>query len=595
LSGDPTSSIDRKVRPPIGADDAAAHEEHRLDRSAHAAIARLSGGFSPMGLAEAWLDWAMHLSASPQRLGEIAHAGGKEVLRLAMLSAGAVATRGVCVPCERALPYDKRFRDPRWQQWPFAIYASNLLAWERWWDEATRDIHGATPHHLELLNFVGRQYLDTLSPSNFAATNPEVLDAIRQTGGRNLVEGAVLAAKDAQRTLSHQRPESAEQYVPGLNVAVTPGRVVHRTPLAEIIQYAPVTGKVHPEPLVIVPAWIMKYYILDLAPQSSLVRHLTEQGFTVFMVSWKNPGPEDRETGFDDYRRHGVMAALDAATTITGARKVHSIGYCIGGTLLSVAAAAMARDGDDRLASLTLFTAQTDFEEAGELRTFIDESQLALLDDMMVEKGVLEGSQMAGSFHLLRSNDLIWSKVIRRYLLGRDEPMDEMAAWSTDATRMPARMHSEYLRAFYLNNDLAEGRFRAGGGSVDLGDIRVPVFAVGTEADYVAPWRSAFRLHRLVESDVTFVLANRGHNQGIISPPGAEGRYFRIGTSRATGNHVDAEQWLARHERQEGSWWPAWFAWLEARSGAKVAPPPLGRPEAGFAATDVAPGRFVHG
>lgn len=595
MPGNQNPSTVRTPRPPIVVDEAEAKQEHRLDRATHAAIARFSGGFSPMGLTEAWLDWAMHLSVSPQRLGEIAQAGAKEAARLAMLSAGAMATHGVCAPCERSLPYDKRFRDPRWQQWPFALYASNLLAWERWWDEATRDIHGTTPHHLELLNFVGRQYLDTLSPSNFVATNPEVLDAIRETGGRNLVEGAVLAAKDAQRALSHQRPESAAQYEPGRNVAVTPGRVVHRTPLAEIIQYAPTTGKVRPEPVVIVPAWIMKYYILDLGPRASLVRHLVEQGFTVFMVSWKNPGPEDRETGFDDYRRQGVMAALDAATAITGAKKVHAVGYCIGGTLLSVAAAAMARDGDDRLASLTLFAAQTDFEEAGELRTFIDESQLALLDDMMAEKGVLEGSQMAGSFHLLRSNDLIWSKVIRRYLLGRDETMDEMTAWSTDATRMPARMHSEYLRALYLNNDLAEGRFTADGGSVDLGDIRVPAFVVGTEADYVAPWRSVFRLHRLVESDVTFVLANRGHNQGIIAPPGAEGRHFRIGTSSAAGTHIDADQWLARHDRQEGSWWPAWFAWLEAHSGAKAALPPMGRSDAGFPATDAAPGRFVHG
>jgi len=548
-----------------------------------------------MGLTEAWLDWALHLSVSPQRMSEIAQAGGAEAMRLATLSLGAAATHGDCVPCERSLPQDKRFRDPRWRQWPFALYASSLLAWERWWDEATRDVHGATPHHLELLNFVGRQYLDTLSPSNFVPTNPEVLDAIRETGGRNLVEGAVLAAKDAQRNLSHRRPESAEKYEPGRNVAVTPGRVVHRTPLAEIIQYAPTTGAVRPEPVVIVPAWIMKYYILDLGPESSLVRHLVDQGFTVFMISWKNPGPEDRDTGFDDYRQSGVMAAIEAALAITGAKKAHAVGYCIGGTLLTVAAAAMARDGDDRLATLTLFAAQTDFEQAGELRTFIDESQLALLDDMMAEKGVLEGSQMAGSFHLLRSNDLVWSRVIRRYLLGRDEPMDEMTAWSTDATRMPARMHSEYLRALYLNNELAEGNFVAGGRSVDLGDIRVPAFAVGTEADYVAPWRSVFRLHHLVGSDVTFVLANRGHNQGIVSYPGAEGRYFRIGTSNAAGNHVDADRWMAEHQRQEGSWWPAWFEWLGARSGAMVASPPVGRPEAGFAATEAAPGRFVRG
>jgi polyhydroxyalkanoate synthase len=339
----------------------------------------------------------------------------------------------------------------------------------------------------------------------------------------------------------------------------------------------------------------MKYYILDLRPENSLVKRLVEAGFTVFMVSWRNPEPADRDIGFDDYRVEGAMAAIDVAAAVTGSEKVHAVGYCVGGTLLSVAAAAMARDGDARLKTVSLLVAQTDFEEAGELRTFIDESQLAILDDLMAESGVLEASQMAGTFHLLRSNDLIWSKRIHRYLLGENEPMDDITAWATDATRMPARMHSEYLRAFYLDNDLAEGKFSVAGGAVDLHGIAVPVFAVGAEWDYVAPWRSVHRIHRLADGEVTFVLSNRGHNQGIVSPPGAAGRHYRIATTGPQGMPPEPEAWLAATSVREGSWWPAWFGWLAEHSGVAIPPPPLGRPEAGYPAGVAAPGAFVHG
>lgn len=569
--------------------------EGTLDRKMHAAIGRMAGGFSPMGLFEAWTDWAVHLAVSPGRMTSLVASGMKEAAHLGGILASAVSNRGVCEPCLRALPHDRRFRDERWSQWPFAFHASSLLAWERWWDEATRGIHGATSHHLTLLNFVGRQFLDTLSPSNFPWSNPEVLDATIETRGANLLQGAGLALDDAVRALRNQRPGEAQGYRPGERVALTPGRVVFRNRLVEIIQYAPSTPTTHREPVVIVPAWIMKYYILDLSPENSLVRHLVDAGFTVFMISWKNPGLDDRDLGFDHYRQLGAMAAIDAATAVTGVGKVHAVGYCIGGTLLAVAAAAMARDGDDRLKTLTLLAAQTDFREAGELRTFVDESQLAILDDMMAEKGVLEASQMAGTFHLLRSNDLIWSRMIRRYLLGVAEPLDDLAAWSTDATRMPFRMHQEYLRSFYLDNDLAEGRIEAGGRTIDLQDVDTPLFAVGTEGDFVAPWKSVFKVHRLTSSDVTFVLASRGHNHGIIAPPLSADRHYRLATVEHLKSHVEPEEWLARAECVAGSWWPAWFKWLEAKSGGRTEPPPLGRPSTGYPAILDAPGSYVRG
>jgi polyhydroxyalkanoate synthase subunit PhaC len=577
-----------------GARTTAALRESYLDRSIHAGIVQLTGGFSPMAVAEAWFDWAIHLAVSPGKIGEIAMRAAEEASDTIDIAFKAASGEDHCAPCARALPHDKRFRHESWKQFPYSLFASGFLFSERLWDEATSNVHGATQHHLQMINFVGRQALDLMAPSNFVLTNPEIVKTTTERSGINLIEGAWLIFEDMQRLLRHERSQADEAFQPGKTVALTQGKVVLRTPLAEVIQYTPTTPKVHSEPILIIPAWIMKYYILDLQPHDSLVKHLVDEGFTVFMISWKNPTAHDRDVSFDDYRQQGVMPAIEVALAITGAKQAHAVGYCIGGTLLAITLAAMARECDQRIGSATLLAAQTDFTEAGELRLFIDESQLAMLDDLMWQQGTLEAQQMAGTFNLLRSNDLIWSRMIRRYFLGHREVATDISAWSSDATRLPYRMHSDYLRQLYLNNDLAEGRLKINDKPVVLQDIKLPIFAVGTEWDHVAPWRSVYKLHLLTDSPITFVLTNGGHNQGIISPPDRQDRHYRVRHTNPLAPHPDPDEWLQTAMYQEGSWWPAWFNWLGEQAGPFADLPPLGGKIDNSDNLGVAPGTYIH-
>ena len=563
-----------------------------LDRALHARQAHVTGGLSPTALTLAYLDWVGHLLNSPGKLVELAENAatkGRDYLEWSARRGRGETDEDLIAP----LPQDRRFRGEAWHAMPFHAWWQGFLLAEQWWHYATTQVPGVTLHHEDMVSFCARQWLDVLSPSNFPFSNPEVVDATVREGGANLLRGAHIFVEDVQRRLNGQDGAQGGDYQVGRDLAVTPGKVVFRNRLIEVIQYSPTTGTVHPEPVLIIPAWIMKYYILDLSPHNSMVRWLVAQGHTVFMVSWKNPLPEDRELSMDDYLADGVMAALDVVSAVVPDQRVHATGYCLGGTLLTIAAAAMARDGDERLATLTLFASQVDFTEAGELKLFIDESQLAFLEDVMWDRGYLDSNEMAGAFRLLRSNDLVWSRMVSEYWLGQRMHASDLMAWNADATRMPYRMHSQYLRSLYLHNDFAGGRYQVGGRPVVVSDIRAPMFMVGTEADHVAPWRSVYKAHISADTDITFVLTSGGHNAGIVSEPGHPRRRYRMLLKRDQERYIPPDEWLERAPVSEGSWWPAWHRWLAERSGDPAPPPAIGAPDAGYTALCDAPGEYV--
>ena len=563
------------------------------DRSLHAAVAHLTGGLSPAALTQAYLDWATHLANAPGKRLQLIDKAVRKAIRFGSYLNRSLSGLESTECCIEPLPQDRRFINEDWQKWPFCFIYQAFLLQQQWWHNATTGVRGVSKRHEDMVEFGSRQILDMFAPSNSPLLNPEVLWRTIGTGGVNLAKGFQNFIEDWERAVSGKKPIGTDSFVVGRDVAITPGKIIHRNRLIELIQYAPAAEKVRPEPIFIVPAWIMKYYILDLSPQNSLVKYLTEQGFTVFMISWKNPGPDDRDLGLEDYRTLGVMSALDVVNAVVPRQKVHAVGYCLGGTLLSIAAAAMARNQDDRIETLTLFAAQTDFTEAGELTLFIDESQLAFLEDMMWEQGFLDSRQMAGAFQMLRSNDLIWSRLIRDYLLGERQVMTDLMSWNADSTRMPYRMHGEYLRKLFLNNDLAEGRLVADSEPVTLSDIRVPIFAVGTERDHVAPWRSTYKINLQTETDITYLLTTGGHNVGIVSEPGHAGRSFRVNTKTAGDHYTDPERFLTEVQRTDGSWWPEWLAWLDKHSGMPTFPPLMGAPQSGYPPLGDAPGVYV--
>jgi len=553
------------------------------DLALQAWLGRFTAHISPAALALAWQDWASHLALSPDKqmaLAWLAQSGARRWLDYALAAAGGQAAQALA-----PLAQDKRFSDPAWQAWPWNAASQGFLLTQQWWHRATCGVRGVAPHHTDVVTFVARQLLDALAPSNFIATNPAAQQATLDTGGRNLLHGMLRAAADARHALADSRPPL--DFVPGTDVALTPGRVVMSNRLVELLRYDPATPTVHALPLLFVPAWIMKYYILDLSPENSLVRYLVERGHTVYMISWKNPGPEERDLSLEDYRRLGVMAAIDAVIGQTGAPRLNACGYCLGGTLLAIAAAAMARDGDTRLSSISLLAAQVDFTEPGELSLFIDDSEVSFLEAAMWQQGYLDARQMAGAFQLLRSNDLVWSRRLRHYLLDIPDKDNDLASWNADATRMPYRMHSDYLRKLFLGNSLASARYLVDGRPVSLNDIRLPVFAVGTRTDHVAPWRSAYKILTLTDTEVSFLLTSGGHNAGVVSPPGTPHRSYQLATHPHDAPYVDPDSWERQVEECEGSWWPAWEAWLAGQAGPMGAPPD---PVAGLAP---APGAYV--
>jgi polyhydroxyalkanoate synthase len=579
--------------PPSGAGAAPeAGSAANLDRLVRARIGQLSFGLSPAGLLLVYLDWLVHLTFSPGKQLDLARKMARKALRFGLYAARAASWPDL-PPAIEPLPQDHRFAAADWKRWPFNVWQQSFLFVQQWLHNATTGVRGVSPHDEAVVCFVARQLLDVFAPANCPWTNPEVLRATVEQGGANLARGAVNVLEDGERAALGRKPAGTEAFRVGETVAITPGKVVYRNRLIELLQYAPTTATVRAEPVLIVPAWIMKYYILDLSPHNSLVKYLVDRGHTVFAISWKNPGPEDRDLRMDDYRTLGILEALNAIAAIVPDRKVHAVGYCLGGTLLALTAAALARDSDDRLRTLTLFAAETDFTEPGELSLFIDETEVTFLEDVMWDQGFLDTKQMAGAFQLLRSNDLIWSRMVHDYLLGRREPMTDLMAWNADGTRLPYRMHAEYLRRLFLHNDLAAGRYPVGDRPVTLMDIRAPLFVVSTVKDHVAPWRSVYKIHLLTDTDVTFVLTMGGHNAGIVSEPGHPRRSFQMATHKPGDRHLDPEAWQALAPRREGSWWPAWQAWLTDLSEGPVPPPGMGAPDRGYPPLGDAPGQYV--
>ncbi len=564
-----------------------------IDRLFHAQLGRFTFGLSPAALLLAYLDWYVHLMFSPGKQVELLEKARRKSARFSMYALKAAMSPDTS-PAIEPLPQDRRFRAPAWQRWPFNLINQGFLLNQQLWFNATTGIRGVSRRHEMTVTFMARQLLDIFSPSNYPLTNPEVLQATLREGGLNLLRGAMYYLEDQERKLADGKPQGTEHFQVGRDVAITPGKVVYRNRLIELIQYTPNTDQVWREPVLMTSAWMMKYYIMDLSPDNSMVKYLVDRGHTVFMISWKNPDVEDHDLDMEDYRRSGVMDALDAVSAIVPGAKIHAVGYCLGGIILTIAAAAMGRERDERLASVTLFTTLVDFNDPGEMAVFVDPSAVSYLEDMMWERGYLDAKQAAGTFLLLRSRDLIWSKMVHNYLLGKREPMFDLMAWNADGTRMPYRMHSQLLRRLFLNNDLWDGRYQVEGKPIALGDIHAPIFAVAATVDHVAPWRSVYKLHLQTDADeVTFVLTSGGHNVGIVNPPGPKAREYRMATSQEGDRYVDPETWLATAPQYQGSWWPAWERWLSERSSEQCKPPMVGNREKGYVPLVDAPGQYV--
>jgi len=547
----------------------------QLDTLVHAEIAKATGSLSPTSTMLAFQDWFAHLLGSPGKQLELTQIATEYTQQLANYAAQLLTNKEDDQANVAPLVMDRRFSAPEWQMFPYNLLQQSFLLGQKWWDIATTDVAGVSKHHANVVNFWARQFLELFSPGNQFFTNPQVLAQTLEENGANLVRGMQKLYADVNAILVGEEAEPDPNFKVGEHVAVTRGKVILRNKVMELIQYTPTTTEVHPEPVLLVPAWIMKYYILDLSPHNSLVKYLLDQGHTVFCISWKNPDENDRNLAMEDYLQDGFFAALNAVNDVVPKQKVHAAGYCLGGTLLAIAASAMARDNDNRLASLSFFAAQTDFTEPGEIGLFIDESQINLLEAQMERTGYLKASQMAGAFQMLRSYDLLWSRLINEYLLGKASNKFDIMAWNADATRMPAKMHAHYLRSLFLNNDLSEGRYKVDGKAISLANLNVPIFMVGTVTDHVAPWKSVYKLHYLTAAEITFALTTGGHNVGIVNPPSPTSkRKYQLLTRKAGGAYIAPDEWQKLAKEHQGSWWSAWQVWVSSKSGAKSAQVP---------------------
>ena len=582
---------------PAPTDESLQEQARQLDDLYHAQLAKLALGLSPLALTLAFTDWALHFGHSP----------GQQ-----MLLAKAMLDEWKSFPLSdtdtQTGAQDNRFGTKAWQNPPFAWLKMGYQAQTRLLQKAL-SVEGVSRHHQHMLDIFSQQFMDALSPSNWPLTNPDVWFKTMETGGQNWVKGWQHYLEDMQETLNAKSGAQSDTLKPlafavGQDVAVTKGQVIYRNHLIELIQYEPLTDHVQAEPLLIVPSCIMKYYILDLSPENSFVRYLVGKGHTVFMLSWRNPDSNDRALGFEDYIKLGVLDGLRAIKEQAGFHRVHALGYCLGGTFLAIAAAAIGHhkghpqqagssidyEALPELASVTLLAAQVEFSEPGALGVFIDEDQLQTLRESMEETGYLSGRQMAATFQFLNSRDLIWSRSTRRYLMGEDEVTLDMMSWNADVTRLPERMHNEYLTELFLKDSLAEGHFRFDGKGIALMDIHVPLFAVGTVRDHVSPWKSVYKIHLLTDTETTFVLTAGGHNAGIVSEPGHAHRSYQIHSMPEGHDWLEPEEWLTQAPRYEGSWWEAFEAWLAQRSGPHH-PSQAIAPDKSLAA---APGLYVH-
>ncbi len=515
------------------------------------------------GVAEYWL-------SDPQRAGELQSRLGKAYLDLW----GAAAKRlsgETAGPVVSPDPKDRRFTDPEWSSNQFFDFVKQAyLLSSQWADLLVKDAKGLDPHTRQKAEFYVKQIANAFAPSNFVLTNPELMRETFGSNAENLARGMHMLAEDIEAGGGDLkiRQSDAAQFEVGRNLAITPGKVILQNELMQLIQYEPATKSVLKRPLLICPPWINKFYVLDLTPEKSFIKWCVDQGLTVFVISWVNPDERLAKMGFEDYMRLGPLTALDAIGKVTGEKKVHTIGYCVGGTLLSITLAYMAKKRDARIASATLFAAQVDFTHSGDLKVFVDEGQLEVLERRMAERGYLEGRKMANAFNMLRSNDLVWPYVINNYLRGKTPMPFDLLYWNSDATRMPAANHSFYLRKCYLENALSKGEMTIGGVKLDLSKVKVPVYNLATREDHIAPAKSAFLGAKFFGGPVKFVLSGSGHIAGVVNPPGKSKYQYWTGGKAGTGT-LDA--WLKKAKEHPGSWWPDWIEWIKDQDDTQVA------------------------